>query len=126
MKPVALLFLACLLCSRATGEHRRTIEGCANELSNAALHDCLANVLKKADADLDAAVQSAARRWPETQYRTALQRAQRAWVAYRDSQCIAVFQTVEPGSSAPSMELGCRIRLTRERLAAVKETYFLP
>ncbi|MGU3389580.1 lysozyme inhibitor LprI family protein [Sphingomonas sp. M1A8_2b] len=46
--------------------------------------------------------------------------AQRAWSAYRDTQCVAEGQAMRGGSLEPMIEGQCLARLTRERTAYLK------
>lgn len=51
----------------------------------------------------------------------ALVKAQRAWVAYRDAQCISVGFQARGGSMEPMLISGCQADLTRKRTAELKE-----
>jgi uncharacterized protein YecT (DUF1311 family) len=45
----------------------------------------------------------------------ALERSQKAWIAYRDGQCRLAYEMMMPGSGAGDAANDCIIRLTRER-----------
>ncbi len=51
----------------------------------------------------------------------ALVKAQRAWVAYRDAQCISSGFQAHGGSMEPMLISGCQADLTRKRIAELKE-----
>lgn len=51
--------------------------------------------------------------------RTELRDAQRAWIAYRDAECGAVFTNGYPGTIARTMAADCSDRLTRTRTHAI-------
>ncbi|UIK04056.1 lysozyme inhibitor LprI family protein [Neorhizobium galegae] len=51
----------------------------------------------------------------------ALVKAQRAWVAYRDAQCISTGFQAHGGSMVPMLISGCQADLTRKRTAELKE-----
>jgi uncharacterized protein YecT (DUF1311 family) len=45
----------------------------------------------------------------------ALERSQKAWIAYRDAQCRLAYEMMMPGTGAGDAANDCIIRLTRER-----------
>ncbi|MBP2558027.1 uncharacterized protein YecT (DUF1311 family) [Neorhizobium galegae] len=51
----------------------------------------------------------------------ALVKAQRAWVVYRDAQCISTGFQAHGGSMEPMLVSGCQADLTRKRTAELKE-----
>ena len=51
----------------------------------------------------------------------ALVKAQRAWVAYRDAQCVSYSFQARGGSMEPMLVAGCQADLTRSRTDALKE-----
>jgi uncharacterized protein YecT (DUF1311 family) len=55
-----------------------------------------------------------------THYDTLLA-AQRAWLTYRDQQCLSESFAARGGSMAPMLHSGCMARLTRERTVELKE-----
>jgi uncharacterized protein YecT (DUF1311 family) len=51
-----------------------------------------------------------------------LREAQRAWVIFRDAQCIyEAYGEARGGSMEPMVDSGCRARLTRERIAQLTQ-----
>jgi uncharacterized protein YecT (DUF1311 family) len=51
----------------------------------------------------------------------ALVKAQRAWVSYRDAQCISYGFQARGGSMEPMLVAGCQADLTRKRTEELKE-----
>lgn len=79
---------------------------------------CLDATLKQSDGILNRYYRVALQRITrESGSKTAQQfvRAERSWLAYRDSECGSVFDYWSGGTIRASMELDCRIRLTRLR-----------
>ena len=54
-------------------------------------------------------------------YRNALLAAQRAWLAYRDAECVLEGYEFRGGSAAPMAHAQCRAALTEARTRALKE-----
>jgi uncharacterized protein YecT (DUF1311 family) len=79
---------------------------------------CLAARFGEADADLnryyDVAVQRVRKEGGEPVAKGFIQ-AQRSWLSYRTSECGAIFDKFRDGTIRTSMEIECRIRLTRLR-----------
>ncbi|RYF44822.1 MAG: DUF1311 domain-containing protein [Cytophagaceae bacterium] len=79
---------------------------------------CLAAHFGQADADLnryyDVAVQRVRKGVGEPVAKGLIQ-AQRSWLSYRNSECGAIFDKFRDGTIRSSMEIECRIRLTRLR-----------
>ncbi|MBD8641842.1 lysozyme inhibitor LprI family protein [Sphingomonas sp. CFBP 13733] len=79
---------------------------------------CLAGRFDEADAELNRYYQAAIKRLREEREFASEQmlvRAERSWVAYRTSECGAVYENWIGGSIRGSMALNCQIRLTRMR-----------
>ncbi len=68
--------------------------------------------MKKWDADSSADLKGA---------EDALVKAQRAWVVYRDAQCISSGFQAHGGSMEPMLISGCQADLTRKRIEELKE-----
>lgn len=47
--------------------------------------------------------------------------AQRAWITYRDQHCLGESFGARGGSLSPTLNSGCKIRLTRERTQQLKD-----
>ena len=79
---------------------------------------CLDARLKASDADLNQYFQAALKRiGKESGSGTARRftQAERSWLRFRDAECGSVFDYWRGGTIRVSMELDCRIRLTRLR-----------
>lgn len=79
---------------------------------------CLAARFGEADADLNRYYDMAVRRVRKeggVPVAKGLMQAERSWLSYRDSECGAVFEKYRDGTIRTSMEIECRIRLTRLR-----------
>jgi len=75
------------------------------------------------DADLNSVYQSALKRWNEDPQRAELRDAQRVWIAYRDATCKAEAGIYRGGTIMPSVSLRCILRLSRQRIADLKDAY---
>jgi uncharacterized protein YecT (DUF1311 family) len=91
--------------------------------------DCLARQLNRADVDLNEAYQKilamlsdgGKQRSDLTETRQALVEAQRAWIAFRDSDCLAV-EAVMPGDPAlESRNTLCLLTRTQQRIKQLNE-----
>lgn len=86
------------------------------------VEQCLAADLDRADAELNRYYAAATKRLTEQQDTAALAKlrtAERAWIAYRDAECDAVYQSWGQGTIRGAMILGCRIDLTKARTATI-------
>ncbi|MBL8649168.1 MAG: DUF1311 domain-containing protein [Sphingopyxis sp.] len=70
--------------------------------------------IKRRDKDIDRSYDS-----QPTGYDTLLA-AQRAWLTYRDQQCLSESFAARGGSMAPMLHSGCMARLTKERTEQLK------
>jgi uncharacterized protein YecT (DUF1311 family) len=84
---------------------------------------CLAKVEEKVDADLNSIYPSVLKRWNEDPQKTELREAQRAWIAYRDATCRAEAGIYRGGTIMPSVGMRCILRLSRQRIADLKDAY---
>lgn len=86
------------------------------------VEQCLAADLKRADAELNQYYAAATKRLTEQRDTAALAKlraAERAWIAYRDAECDAVYESWGQGTIRGAMSLGCRITLTKARTAMI-------
>ena len=95
---------------------------CDGDLPQQMLNQCLAKDFAAADAELNkvwkpayAEMQRMDRDTGEAGYAQALLVSQRAWIAYRDAQCVTEAQAMRGGSGEAMLLFGCKGRLTRER-----------
>ncbi len=86
------------------------------------VEQCLAADLKRADAELNRYYAAATKRLAKQQDTAALAKlraAERVWIAYRDAECDAVYESWGQGTIRGAMSLGCRINLTKSRTATI-------
>lgn len=99
---------------------------CDGDLPQQQLNLCLRDEYTKADAELNRVWKPAyaemLRRDREAQadqqrpgYAEALLASQRAWIAYRDAQCVDESNAMRGGSGQAMILWGCKGRMTRER-----------
>lgn len=105
---------------------------CDGDSPQQVLNICAANAAQSADAEMnaqwkltatemkrrDAGIDRKDDRQPG--YFDTLLASQRAWLTYRDQQCLVESFEMRGGSGAPQIHGGCMHRLTRERLAQLK------
>ena len=103
---------------------------CDDQLDQSTMTQCAGLDFDKADAELNAA-------WPEIKaaavesdqavgdgshdYEKALKSSQRAWIAFRDAECIWQGFTAHNGSMEPMLVSMCAAKLTRERIKQLQE-----
>lgn len=83
---------------------------------------CLAAELAHADAELNryyAAATTRLARQGDTTALAKLRSAERAWIAYRDAECDAVYGSWGQGTIRGAMMLTCRVRLAEARTAMI-------
>ena len=124
------LVLACLTLPAAAQE-----VDCANAMAQQDLNQCAYEEWEAADADLNAAYESAMQlqeSWDadlpddEKGGAKALRDAQRAWITFRDKACEAEGYAMKGGSAEPLLVYGCMRQLTEDRsaqLTAMVEAY---
>jgi uncharacterized protein YecT (DUF1311 family) len=105
---------------------------CDGDSPQQVLNICAANAAQSADAEMTAQWKITAADMKrkdrgidrsydkEPGYFATLLAAQRAWLTYRDQQCLVESFDMRGGSGAPQIHSGCMHRLTRERLAQLK------
>jgi uncharacterized protein YecT (DUF1311 family) len=88
----------------------------------------LVKLLKKIDAELNTVYQRALK-VAKDPYTLAdvqnLRDAERKWIAYRDAACKAERGLYGTGTAAPAAHSICLIRVTKQRIADLKEAYIL-
>jgi uncharacterized protein YecT (DUF1311 family) len=122
------LCLFCLTTMVAQQPQRNCGESAKNEEDNCCCttydaNMCLSKVQDKADQELNQSYQSALKRWNVGPSTEELRQAQQAWVTYRDATCKAEGNLYKGGTIMPSVEMRCVIRLTRQRIAEIKDAY---
>jgi uncharacterized protein YecT (DUF1311 family) len=104
----------------ATGTAARA--QCGEAKTTLQINECFAKELKKADARLNRVYQQT-REKLSPQDAALLQKAQRAWVAFRDAQCEAEHALLDGGTAGPAALMSCKLELTRRRVAEIKTIY---
>lgn len=103
---------------------------CDAELDSAGVMECLGADLEAADAEVDKQFQSllvVAASWDDNMgaqsagIKQRLLEAQRTWVVYRDAECALRSAAMEGGSGQALLDVGCRAKLARERVAHLSE-----
>jgi uncharacterized protein YecT (DUF1311 family) len=84
------------------------------------MNRCAREELRRADARLNVAYGRLLARL-DANRRTKLQKAERAWVAFRDAQCDYEGSESEGGSIQPLEIAACKTELTNARIAQLKE-----
>ena len=87
---------------------------------------CLAKSLKAVDAELKAEYQKALKDLKDQHKSTDVQNlkdAERKWIAYRDAICKAEYGLVGGGTAGPSIQIGCLIRITKQRISDLEADY---
>jgi len=86
----------------------------ASGMSTAGMIDCANAELRVQDGRLNNAYQSAILRLERPRQKVALQKAQRAWIAFRDADCAALYDE-DWGSMARVQANACVLEHTRQR-----------
>lgn len=123
MKALIVLSLAlCVLSAGSNAQQEKKPEDrcCCSTFETG---QCLIKVESGVDADLNNIYQKAFRQSSESEVRTSLQKAERAWIAYRDANCNSELATYGLGTMGPNMGALCRIRLTRQRIEEITYIY---
>lgn len=95
--------------SNVSAAFRRCMAGA---VANVGQGYCLDGELQRQKANLNAAYNERLR-GADPAFRARVEKAQRAWVAFRDAECDA--QTLHGGSGAATSYLTCMVRLTANR-----------
>lgn len=84
---------------------------------------CLTKVEEQVDKELNTVYLNALKRWNKDPENAELRDAERSWIAYRDATCKAEAGLYRGGTIMPSVGLRCDLRLTRRRIADLKDAY---
>ncbi|MEZ5900844.1 MAG: lysozyme inhibitor LprI family protein [Hyphomicrobiaceae bacterium] len=106
---------------------------CQNAMSTAEINVCADKEFDAADKELNAAYRSALAAIPgmasekpydAKSWEAALRASQRAWVAFRDAECVDHLAFFWQGGSGASADIiGCKTELTKARTQELKERY---
>lgn len=119
------LFLACGL-ARAEDPSE---PNCSDPLSQSDMNICASLDLEKADDALNAQYRKTLAQVKDFDTdgtigtAQALQKAQRAWIAFRDSECDFAGLAAAGGTMQPMLVYGCRTELTKARTRQLKEHF---
>ena len=100
-----------------------TYERClasASGMSTAGMIECANAELRVQDGRLNTAYQGAILRLERPRQKVALQKAQRAWIAFRDADCAALYDE-DWGSMARVQANACVLEHTRQRAAELEQ-----
>lgn len=95
---------------------------CEEAKSTLQINGCFAKELKKADAELNKVYRLTLKKL-EADDAALLRKAQRAWLAYRDAQCEADRALWGGGTGGPAAWMSCKLELTSQRTAEIRNTY---
>ena len=85
---------------------------------------CLVKVQKKLDAELNQTYQLALRHMKNSEENASnLRRVERQWLFYREEACKAESDLYKGGSIAPQIFGFCLVKLTKRRIADIKDAY---
>lgn len=87
---------------------------CGNEETTVGIKICLGDQLDAVDGELNR-VYNALRSDQDNDANELLKTAQRAWIAYRDTECARVADVVRGGTLAGVLELSCHVDFTKSR-----------
>jgi uncharacterized protein YecT (DUF1311 family) len=117
---LAILSLVLLLTVIPSVAQEESCDGSTYDIGN-----CMARILKKVDIELNAVYQQSLKTAKE--YSPAdvqnLKDAERKWITYRDAACKAERGLWGLGTGAPNAHMGCLVRITKERIAALRDAY---
>jgi uncharacterized protein YecT (DUF1311 family) len=108
MKRLPILAVICL--AMAAHAHAETLD-CKNASDQTSLNRCADLDFKAADKKLNATYATLMKKI-SAQGKPRLQKAERAWVAFRDAQCDFQTSSPDPYSARPMVYAGCLKQLT--------------
>jgi uncharacterized protein YecT (DUF1311 family) len=98
---------------------------CSKATTQREIEECTKGELETASRELDVAYNGYSASLSKEQ-QSLLGKAQEAWQRYRDANCEASAAVYSGGTMAPAELVGCKLRLTKERLAELKRIYEEP
>lgn len=118
MKALFLTMLAMTIpLQRATAQ-----DPCDSAQNTAQMDECFSRQLRLQTAALKQLEDSLTAKLDSVSAKK-LRAASRVWIRYRDAQCEAVAIRNEGGTLAPVALVGCKRRLTEERMVFLREAY---
>jgi uncharacterized protein YecT (DUF1311 family) len=112
--------LAAAFCGPAVAADEPDAAQCPGE-TTIAINECLGQQLHRSQARLDRYLHAAVDRYAEDQpaVRLGIEASEKAFEAYREIECSAVYEDWKDGTLRGAMDLGCRIAMTDERTHVV-------
>jgi uncharacterized protein YecT (DUF1311 family) len=110
-----LVTLAIALSAASAGA--QTLD-CKNAMTQSDMNMCAGQDAKKADAALNTTYQLVMKRL-SVPAKARLRDAQRAWLAFRDKECLFESSGADGGSVSPMIHLNCFAAVTSERTKAL-------
>lgn len=126
-----MILLATLLAAATVAEEPKI--DCANPMAQLAMTICAGRDFKTADTEMNAQWESTAavmkrrdkdldrKRDTRPGYFETLLAGQRAWLTYREQHCRSEGYTMRGGSAEPMVNSNCKTKLTRARIAQLKD-----
>jgi uncharacterized protein YecT (DUF1311 family) len=105
--------------AKPTSTYERCLAS-ASGMSTAGMIECANAELRVQDGRLNNAYQSAILRLERPRQKVALQKAQRAWIAFRDADCAALYDE-DWGSMARVQANACVLEHTRQRAVELEQ-----
>ena len=126
MKMKTMSLSVCLLAMMGTAKSWADTP-CADAGSTMEMLQCLSGEFDKADAELNkvyfqkkAIFQNETDPAIRKELNSRLQKAQRAWIGFRDAECLLQSMDNLGGSLERVENLGCRVEMTKERVQVLK------
>ena len=129
-KALLSLLLALLLPVAALAQDQN--DPCENAETTLEINDCMGEVFKQADAELNRVYKAAMAYIDEfdhvpadkrKEWKEKLRDAQRDWITFKEKDCEIVYYEWWLGSGATAAALGCLISKTETRTEELKERY---
>jgi len=112
-RPIAAAALAAIL-TLPQIPHAANAASCNDAVTTVDMINCAAADLGAADTRFNAAYTKTRAGLDDTG-QTLLRDAQRAWIAYRDAECLRQRDFARGGTMAPLLEIGCKTAMTEAR-----------
>jgi uncharacterized protein YecT (DUF1311 family) len=114
------LFVAILSLSMVLPSVAAEYERCYNAGNTIEINDCLSDEFGKIDQQLNQTYQKTIKGLTADS-KKALTEAQRAWIQFRDKECLAVYEFWKAGTIRTTKAMVCRIEKTRRRISELRK-----
>jgi uncharacterized protein YecT (DUF1311 family) len=108
------------MCALAATGTRAAVANCEDALTSAEMLNCAAREYEAAKAELDDVYRRLAARLPAPR-RAQLEAAQKAWIAYRDTQAAFAAGVAEDGTLYPILQVSEQAALTDARIQELRK-----